>query len=57
MKTKFYTLLIPSVLVLAACGDKNSKNESDQPEQKIEVKSVGELTIGYYDMEKRNNFV
>lgn len=52
MKIKFYTLLIPSALLLTACGDKNTKEADEKPDQKVEVKSVGDLTIGYYDMEK-----
>ncbi|MDC3252914.1 OmpH family outer membrane protein [Crocinitomicaceae bacterium] len=48
--------LAPSIVligVLVACNsNKDEKVEVSQPMANIEVKSVGELTIGYYDLEK-----
>lgn len=43
-----------AVLSISACSDSKKETEStDENENpKVEVKSVGELTIGYYDMAK-----
>jgi Skp family chaperone for outer membrane proteins len=49
---KYLVSSIAMVTVLAACGSKDEKKAESQPLTNIEVKSVGELTIGYYDLEK-----
>jgi outer membrane protein len=36
--------------ILVSCGEKDAKEKEKDPV--VEVKSVGELTIGYYEMEK-----
>lgn len=43
-----------TAMTLSACGDSKKETEStdEQESPKVEVKSVGELTIGYYDMAK-----
>jgi outer membrane protein len=39
-----------AALAIIGCGEKSSKEEKEDP--KVEIKSVGDLTIAYYEMDK-----
>jgi Skp family chaperone for outer membrane proteins len=39
-----------AAIAIIGCGEKSSKEEKEDP--KVEIKSVGDLTIAYYEMDK-----
>lgn len=40
------------VILLSSCGGDDKKKETEDAPVNVQVKSVGDLTIGYYEMEK-----
>ncbi len=52
MKKTSWLVLVSGLVVFASCGGNDTKTENENT-QTVEVKSVGgDLTIGYYDMDK-----